>query len=119
VGSSSGAHRSSPPAGDVTVTEADNGGAVRLRVGQRLHVVLDGRGEQWRRPTSSGPAVRLTTASGGYPTGRPADAVFAAVRDGKASVSSITDYACLHTQPACLRAQRVWAIHITVTKASG
>jgi hypothetical protein len=105
--------------GTVTVTVADNGETVRLRVGQRLHVVLSGRGEQqWHRPASSGPAVHLVTTTGGYPTRQPADAVFLAVQAGRASVSSVTDYACLHTQPACTIAQRVWAIRVIVTNSS-
>jgi len=114
VGGSSATRDPSASGGLVTVTEADNGAAVRLRVGQRLHVVLGGRGEQWRRPASSGKAMRLTAASGGYPTGRSADAVFLAVRAGTASVSSITDYPCLHAQPPCKVAQRIWSIRVTV-----
>ncbi len=118
MGHSSGTPDPSESSGPVRVTEADNGGTVQLRVGQRLRVVLGGRGEQWDRPASSGSAVRLTAASGGYPTVQPADAVFLAVRVGTASVSSITDYACLHAEPACKIAQRVWAIRVTVTKSS-
>lgn len=118
MGHSSGTPDFSAPDGPVVVTEADDGRTVQLRVGQRLRVVLGGRGEQWDRPASSGPAVRLTAVSGGYPTGHPADAVFLAVRAGTASVSSITDYACLHAEPACKIAQRVWAISATVTKSS-
>lgn len=101
------------------MTVADNGATVRLGVGQRLHVVLSVRGEQqWDRPASSGPAVHLVAATGGYPTRQPADAVFLAVRAGRASVSSVTDYACLHTRPACKIAQRVWAIRVIVTNSS-
>lgn len=112
VSGSSATPDPSASGGLVTVTEADNGATVRLRVGQRLHVVL--AGSQWRRPASSGDAMRLSNASGGYPTRRRADAVFLAIRTGTASVSSITDYPCLHAQPPCKVAQRIWSVQVTV-----
>ncbi len=105
---------SSAPDGEVTVTEADNGRTVRLHIGQRLRVVLGGRGEQWHRPTSPGPSLRLATVSGGYPSSRPVDAIFLAVQPGTASITSMTDHPCLHTQPPCMIAQRVWGVHVLV-----
>ena len=102
------------PSGEVTVTEADSGRTVHLHIGQRLRVVLGGRGEQWHRPASPGPFLRLAAASGGYPSSRPADAVFIAVRAGTASVTSITDHPCLHAKPPCMIAQRVWSVRVLV-----
>ena len=102
------------PSEEVTVTEADSGRTVHLHIGQRLRVVLGGRGEQWHRPASPGPSLRLAAASGGYPSSRPADAVFIAVRAGTASVTSITDHPCLHAQPPCMIAQRVWSVRVLV-----
>jgi hypothetical protein len=112
---SSSTPASPPPDGFVTVTEADRGATVWLYVGQRWRVVLDGHGQQWVNPASDGPAVRLTAASGGYPTGKPADAVFLAVRAGRASLSSITDHPCLHARPPCAIPQRAWAVRVVVT----
>ena len=100
--------------GEVTVTEADSGRTVHLRIGQRLRVVLGGRGEQWHRPASPGPSLRLAAASGGYPGSRPATTVFIAVGAGPASVTSMTDHPCLHAQPPCKIAQRVWSVRVLV-----
>lgn len=96
------------------MAEADSGRTVHLNIGQRLRVVLGGRGQQWRRPTSSGRSLRLTTASGGYPSGRPANGVFIAVRAGTVSVTSMTDHPCLHAQPPCMIAQRIWSLRVVV-----
>lgn len=106
--------RPSAPDGEVTVTETDSGRTIHLHIGQRLRVVIGGRGEQWHRPASPGPSLRLVTASGGYPGSRPANSVFIAVRAGTASVTSITDHACLHAQPPCMMAQRVWSVRVMV-----
>lgn len=106
---------SSATDGEVTVTEADSGKTVHLHIGQRLRVVLGGRGEQWHRPASLGPFLHLAAASGGYPSSRPAGAVFLAVQAGTASVTSMTDHPCLHTQPPCMIAQRVWSVRVLVT----
>jgi hypothetical protein len=100
--------------GEVTVTGADNGRTVHLHIGQRLRVVLGGRDEQWHRPASPGPVLRLAAASGGYPGSRPANAVFIAVGAGTASVTSMTDHPCLHAQPPCMIAQRVWSVRVMV-----
>jgi len=103
--------------GEVTVTEADSGRTVHLDVGQRLRVTLGGHGELWHRPTSPGPSLRLAAADGGYPSSRPANAVFVAVQAGTASVTSSTDHPCLHAQPPCKIAQRVWSVRVLVAAA--
>ena len=113
----SGATGSSPADVEVTLTETDNGKSVRLHIGQRLRVLLGGRGDQWHRPASSEPSLRLTTTSGGYPTGHPADAIFVGVEAGTASITSMTDHPCLHAQPPCRIAQRVWSVHVHVGTA--
>jgi hypothetical protein len=100
--------------GEVMVTEADSGRTVHLDIGQRLRVRLGGHGDLWRRPTSPGPSLRLTAADGGYPSSRPANAVFVAVHAGTASVTSMTDHPCLHAQPPCKIVQRVWSVHVLV-----
>jgi hypothetical protein len=115
MGGSPPAPGSSATDGEVTVTEADSGKTVHLHIGQRLRVVLGGHGEQWHRPASPGPFLRLAAASGGYPSSRPANAVFLAVQTGTASVTSLTDHPCLHTQPPCMIAQRVWGVRVLIT----
>jgi len=118
MGGSSSTPGPSAPDGEVTVTEADSGGTVHLHIGQRFRVVLGGRGEQWHRPVSRGPSLRLVEASGGYPGNSPASAVFLAVRAGTASVTSMTDYPCLHAQPPCMIPQRVWSVRVLVADTS-
>lgn len=115
-GSPSTSHTNTPN-GEVSVTEADSGRTVHLNVGQRLRVVLGGHGALWHRPTSPGPSLRLAAADGGYPSSRPANAVFVAVQPGTASVTSITDHPCLHAQPPCKIAQRVWGVRVLVAAA--
>jgi hypothetical protein len=116
VGGPSPTQDPSAPSRTVTVTEADNGGTVHLYIGQRLRVVLGDRGQQWHQPASSGQLLRLDTASGGYPTGHPAEAVFLAIRAGTASVTSLTDHPCLHAQPPCKIAQIAWSLHVLVAQ---
>jgi len=115
VGGSPSAPRANVPHGEVTVTVADSGRTVHLDIGQRLRVVLGGRGEMWHRPASPGPHLRRAAASGGYPSDRPADAVFIAAQAGTATVTSITDHPCLHAQPPCKIVQRVWSVRVQVT----
>ena len=102
----------------VTLTLADGGRTVRLRVGQAVRVRLAAGGwGRWRQPVNSGPALHRTYAAGGYPGSQPAVAVFRAVRPGRATVHSVTDFACLHAHPRCMVAQRVWAVPVAVTGA--
>jgi hypothetical protein len=97
----------------VAVTEADGGARVRLRTGQELRIRL---GEDYAPPSVSGAGVlRLVTRTGGYPTGRPLAAVLLAVRSGRTTVSSSTEYSCLHATPPCGLPQRVWTLSVTVS----
>lgn len=96
------------------LTVADNGATVRLRVGQPVVVALAGRGLVWDVPKASGDAVRRISASGGYPTSRPARAIFGAVRPGQSSLTSVTDAQCLHSRPGCEIPQRLWHVLIIV-----
>ena len=105
---------SSAPGGEITVTQADSGKTVHLHVGQQLRVALGDRGERWHRPASPGPSLHLATVSGGYPSSRPADAVFLAVQAGTTSVTSMTDHPCLHARPPCKIAQRIWSVRVLV-----
>jgi hypothetical protein len=85
-----------------------------MRVGERINVALGREGQQWDQPTSDGPAVRRSAASGGYPSDQPARASFLAVSAGQAQLTATTDAACLHTQPRCMIAQRDWSVEIVV-----
>ena len=100
--------------GGRTLTMADDGAKVRLRVGQSVAVVLVGRGLMWDVPGASGRAVRRVSAVGGYPAAEPARAVFRAVRRGVSWLMSSTDARCLHAQPRCEIPQRLWRAEVIV-----
>lgn len=117
-GGSPSTPRPNAPNGEITVTQGDSGTTVHLHVGQRLRVVLGGHGELWHRPASPSPSLHLAAANGGYPSDRPASAVFVAVQTGSASVTSITDHPCLHAQPPCKIVQRIWSVRVLVTAAA-
>jgi hypothetical protein len=96
----------------VTVTEADSGATIGLRVGDILVVSL---GQDYRPTRHSGPALRLSRLSGGFPTGQPLLARYYAAQLGVVDVDTMTDYACLHTTPTCGIPQRQWILHVNVT----
>jgi hypothetical protein len=96
-------------------TAADNGKTVRLPPGQSLAVRLDpAGGMSWHVPATDGAALRRASASGGYPQRGPALATFTAVALGRVRLHSITDAACLHSQPACTLPQRTWQVTVVV-----
>ena len=109
----------SPPptlTGPVTLTTADNGATVRLHVGQQVAAALASAGLfSWHVPATLGPAVRRVSASGGYPGQQPARAAFLAVQSGSATLTAISDTACLHAQPACEPPQQEWRVTVIVT----
>jgi hypothetical protein len=116
-----GASTTTPPppivagrTGHLTLTEADNGATVVLTVGQSVSVLLGGGQPAWDRPRVAGAALRLASASGGYPGGLPARATSRAVQAGTATISSISDAPCLHAVPACEIAQRPWLVTVIV-----
>lgn len=124
-GSPSGNHRTSgdrhtpgPSPATITLAVGDNGRTVRLSPGQSVAVRLDlAGGMSWHRPVADGAALRLTSSAGGYPHRGPATATFAAVAPGQVTLHSITDAACLHTQPPCGLPQRSWQVTVIVTKS--
>ena len=123
-GSQSGSSGSHGTAGGghtpaITLTAADDGKTVRLPPGQSLAVRLDpAGGMSWHIPATDGTALRLASASGGYPRGGPALATFAAVAPGRVRLHSITDAACLHAQPPCMLVQRGWQVTVVITPSS-
>lgn len=102
-----------PTAGSAFARDADSGTTVHLRVGQRLQVQLTQ--DAYDPPVSSSTLLVRRSSSGGYPTGRPVNAVFEAVSRGTADVTATSDAACFHTQPRCMMPTRMWSVHVTVT----
>jgi len=101
--------------GPVTLTAANTGAVVYLHTGQQVTVVLAPGFEQWHLPAASGTAVRLVSASGGFPGKQPARAVFLAVAPGTALLSSTSDAACLHAHPRCMIPQQLWRATVIVS----
>ena len=95
----------------VTLTEADSGSTVTVKVGQTVAVSL---GAEYRPTTVSGPALVLVSTSGGYPTGQPLAEYYRAQATGSVDLSTMTEYACLHTTPRCTLPQRLWRVHVNV-----
>lgn len=95
----------------VTLTEADNGKTITLRIGQTLGISLPAA----YRPTAvSGPALVKALTRGGYPTDQPLFEVYRTGTAGSADVRTMTDYACLHTTPRCALPQKSWQVHVDV-----
>jgi hypothetical protein len=64
--------------------------------------------------TSGGVLVQRDVV-GGYPTGQPLVARYAAAAQGTVDVSSFTDAACNHQATPCPSPQVPWVVHVTVT----
>jgi hypothetical protein len=97
----------------VTVSAADNRGAVRLHVGDTLLVSL---ASNYLVPTLSAPAVLVPhDTTGGYPTGQPLVARYVAAAAGTVDVSTRTDIACNHEPTPCPSPTVPWVVTVTVT----
>jgi hypothetical protein len=94
----------------------DNGGRIHVREGDDIVVRLPGgaAGGFHRARSTDRSRVRRTAARGGYPSDHRAVARFTAVGKGRANLTSMNDYRCLHTTPPCLPPQREWVAHVTV-----
>jgi hypothetical protein len=106
---------STPLAGPVTLTAAARGAVVYLRVGQQVTVILAPGFQAFHQPRATGTALRPVSASGGYPGQRPARAVFRAVAPGTATLSAVSDTACLHAHPPCMVPQQTWTATVHVS----
>ena len=103
---------------------AANGTIILVHVGQRLVVDL---AEHWTAPTARAKEGSATAPlqplrrdrARGFPVPGPASATFTAVRVGWAVVSAETDYACLHTTPACALSQQQFTITVKVLPSQG
>jgi len=102
-----------PPVGDVgwTGTVADSGKTMLFTLGDTFAVTLPA---DYRPLTVTGSALALVSSTGGYPTGQPLKAILRAVGTGAAELSTQSDYACLHTSPACARPVVQWLLHVQV-----
>ncbi|MBP2708553.1 cellulose binding domain-containing protein [Microbispora sp. RL4-1S] len=100
----------------VTLTEADNGKTITVRVGQTLGLSLPAA---YRPAAVSGPALVKALTRGGYPTDQPLFEVYRTGTVGSADVSTVTDYACLHTTPRCALPQKLWQVHVDVVGIGG
>jgi hypothetical protein len=97
-------------AADQTLSFADNGAAVALRVGQHVDLLLPESGlGAWDRPIIDGTALTITTISGGYPSSTPLRVTFTARAAGVATIRTGTDLACFHTTPKCLPPMMAWS----------
>jgi hypothetical protein len=101
--------------GLVTLTAADNGAVLDLRVGQQVRVVLSAAFMSWHLPGAAGAALRRVSASGGFPGHQPARAVFLAVEPGTVTLADMSDAACLHTHPKCMIPQELWQVTVRVS----
>ena len=102
------------PAGH-TLTFADNGAVVALRVGQHLDLLLPESGlGAWDRPIIEGTALTITTISGGYPSSTALRVTFTAQTAGDATIRTGTDLACFHTTPKCLPPVMVWSVTVHI-----
>lgn len=96
--------------------ESDYGRTIRVVVGDKVSVRLpNGSSGGYHRPRSSDSTVaQRIWAAGGYPSADDARATFVARHRGKADITAVTDYPCLHTTPRCEIAQRIWVVHVVV-----
>jgi hypothetical protein len=97
----------------VTVTAADNGRAVSLRVGDTLVVSLPSQYDP--PPSNTGGVLVQRDVSGGYPTNQPLVAHYTAAVPGQAVVTTYTDNPCDHDPTPCPGPIMRWTIQVTVT----
>lgn len=97
------------------LTVEDAGRTVTVRPGTVIVVELAGGAGSFHTPTTDAPSIlRADSTSGGYPAAGPAVAKFTAIGNGIAQVTSTTDAACLHSQPACMIPQQQFTVTIRV-----
>jgi hypothetical protein len=98
------------------LTQADTGLTLLLPVGAEITVVLTPavHGLAWDQPTAQGSDVTRVSAGGGYPSTRPARAVFRAVAPGNFQLMSSTDLPCSHQTPPCPVPVQKWWVAVVV-----
>ena len=104
-----------PKGGVVRLTAADAGRTITVARGDVIVVELSGGPGSYLPPTADDAAVLRTEESGGgYPGTEPATGRFTAIGRGVAHITSTTDAACLHSQPACMIPQQQFTVTIRV-----
>jgi hypothetical protein len=101
-------------AGPQRLTEVNNLDTVKLAVGQRIDVSLDG----FDPIDETGAALSVTAHSGGYPSRRPATGSYVASAPGTATLLTTSDIACLHGKPHCGVPVMEWQVTVEVSAAS-
>ena len=100
--------------GSQQLTTVNNGDTVKLAVGQRIDVSLDG----FDPIDETGAALRVTAHRGGYPSSSPATGSYLAIAPGTATLQTTSDTACLHGKPPCEIAVMMWQVTVEVSATS-
>lgn len=109
---------SAPPTlvGPVILTVADADATVLLHQGQSITVSLAADGQfSWYLPVANDPALRLVSASGGYPSTVPAQAMFRAEQPGRVMLTTTDDTPCFHAHPSCTPPVRPWRVTVVIS----
>jgi hypothetical protein len=102
----------------VMLTAADNGRTVRVTPGAVISVRLAPNAGSYDPPVSDDETVLTRTSNeGGYPVGGDAIARFSALAPGTAHISSQTDLSCMHSNPRCMVATRVFTVTVIVARS--
>ena len=101
--------------GSQRLTEVNNLDTVKVAVGQRIDVSLDG----YDPIDETGAALSVTAHSGGYPSRRPATGAYVAIAPGTATLDTVSDIACLHAKPHCGVPVTEWQVTVEVSATSG
>lgn len=101
--------------GRLRLTDSDAGRTITVRPGTVIVLTLSGGPGSFQPPTTDEPGVlRADSTSGGYPAEGPATATFTAIGKGIAQITSTTDAACLHSEPACMIPQQQFTVTVRV-----
>jgi hypothetical protein len=103
---------SSRPAPRVITAPTASNQTVRMHVGDRLVIHLGASFDPAKSTDAT--IVKRISSVGGYGTNQPETATFKALAIGRASITSATDYPCLHATPQCEIAQQLWIVHVVV-----
>lgn len=109
--------RPAPTPARETLTSADSGATVTTRVGHRISVTLgDLPGVKWYRPAANGHLLRLTSATGGFPTSKPMRASYLALAPGTAEITATGDLACRRPPTPCERPSPIWQVRVIIRR---
>ena len=100
--------------GSQRLSEVNNVDTVKLTVGQRIDVSLDG----FDPIDETGGALSVTAHSGGYPSRSPATGGYVAIAPGTATLDTASDMACLHAKPPCAVPVMEWQVTVEVSATS-